>query len=78
MRLGKGQEFGKVLVELRSAEESHPPNKQLATSPEPNVPDDASQPVRINACVGRNARQLPRTTEYIIPPSIRQNTLREC
>lgn len=50
MRLGDGEEFGKVLVELRSAEESHPPIKKLPTGSGCAVPDDTSQPVRIKAC----------------------------
>lgn len=51
MRLGKGEEFGKVLVDLRSAEESYPPAQQSVTKPEPSVPDDPSEPVRTIACI---------------------------
>ena len=51
MRLGNGEEFGEVLVELRSAEDCHPPVEQLPMSSAAVVPDDTSQPVRIYACV---------------------------
>lgn len=57
MRLGNGEEFGKVLVELRTAQESHLPTKQLSTSPDPVAPDDTLQPVRRNIVYCGNTRQ---------------------
>lgn len=67
VRLGEGENFGKVVVELRSTADPNPippgdasecSTKEPVTSSGLDVPDDPSQPVRTNACCGIAGKQL--------------------